>query len=117
MVVGIDDNEQSNDIFWGQFEKYYQKIHNEVDGSFYDFVNSSDYKKDDHEVKVIGHSFAITDKHPLKKLLEMPNTKIDCYYYRDSSEIIRNATAIIGKDAILEKASGKNGTLRFVQVS
>lgn len=117
MVIGIDDNEQSEDIFWSQFEKYYQKIHNEVDGSFYDFVRSYAYSEGNHEVKIIGHSFAITDKHPLKKLLNMPESEIECFYYKDSSEIIKNATAIIGKDAMLEKALGKSGTIRFVKLS
>jgi len=117
IVLGIDDNEQSNDVFWGQFEKYYQKIHNKVDGSFYDFTNSSDYQHSDHEVKFIGHSFAITDKHPLKKLLTMPRTKIECLYKDDNSELIRNITAIIGKDAILEKALGNSGTLKFTKIT
>lgn len=115
IVLGFDDS-NNDDTFWSQCEKYYQKIYRKVDGSFYDFSRSTDYWQDDHEVRIIGHSFAMSDKHPLEKILNMPNSKLCCYYYKDSSEIIRNIAGIIGKDAISEKSLGKEGTIIFLEI-
>ena len=129
LVLGIDEYlpydriDSDNQFVW--FKKFYQRIYKETGSEYLDWIGHHEnfnktYKqaKPSHlDIFIYGHSWDITDKDVLSRLIMMKNSTTYIFFYNRESmaKQISNLVKVIGEENLIKKTGGKERTIKFIQ--
>ena len=111
MVLGISDNSFVDKLEYIYFVKYFQRIQKQT-GSFYrEWIQKNEMihnalVDDPHNVYIIGHSLAVSDKGVLEDFfINDWVEKIVIYYHNQKAyeNIVINLVEMFGKDFVIEQ--------------
>lgn len=120
MVLGFDDHYIKNIDMIAEFipfEKYYQRIVNKNDSSYFEWIEKCK-NRCDVNIHIYGHSCAPSDGDILRKFLLIENAKkiIYCVDEIDRADKIRNLAIVLEPDNLIKITSGENPELSFEMI-
>lgn len=120
IVLGFDKSYNDEDKSYSDlipFEKYYQRIVNHCDNSYYSWFDSIKYDKKEVELFIFGHSLAPSDGDVLMKFITNEYIKTTVFYLneKDRAEKIKNLAIILGQSELVKLAGGLKPRIRFIQ--
>lgn len=117
IVLGFDDHYINGTKVIPEiipFEKYYQRIINNNDNQYFQWLDDID-KEDNNEIFIYGHSLAPSDGDILRKFILKDNIKTTIYYYNeiDRAEKVRNLAVVLEPDNLIKLTGGTNPAIIF----
>ncbi len=96
------------------FEKYYQRIINNNDNQYFQWLEAMDKEKN-NEIFIYGHSLAPSDGDILRSFLLKEHVMTTIFYYNelDRAEKVRNLAVVLGPDNLIKFTGGVNPAICF----
>ena len=114
IILGITTENISKSNYV-EFEKYFQRITKRTGSKYKSWLTNKIPEKQLYEVVFFGHSLDSSDSDIINDLICDKRSTITIYYYNQKShkEIVTNLIEIIGKEKLIEYASGNNPKIVF----
>lgn len=117
LVLGFDDHYVKEAKVIPElipFEKYYQRIVNETDNQYFEWLKEMN-SSDNNSIVVFGHSFGQADGDILRDFFMHEKAKVTIFYYNefDRAEKIKNLAVILGPDNLIKSTGGSEPKIVF----
>ena len=120
LVLGFDDHYMQSSVIPEliYFEKYYQRIINQNDNQYFNWIDDINSSKDNTELYIYGHSLAPADGDILRAFILNPKVLTHIFYLDETDRAgkVKNLATVLGPDQLIKLTGGNSARILFHQI-